>query len=300
MSANAAPMVVHLYAVCWNEEAMLPFFFRHYEPWVQRFVIYDNGSTDGTLALLSARPDVELRPFPWADSNSFVASQRALHNTCWRESRGVADWVVVTAIDEHLQHRDMPDYLRRCRRHGVTCIPALGYQMVTADFPQPDAHLAAVHTRGVPDGEMNKLRLFDPNEIKPHMSIGGHSAAPTGNVVYPERDEVLLLHYKYLGADYLDRRNQLLAGALRDGDRERRWGCHYDISRARAEAIVNWAVHNAVDVAAPDHVPWRDHHAPRFWRKAKPSTPPGLLRRLRRLFVRALGRSRRGGARPTR
>ena len=37
--------VVHLYAVCWNEAHILPYFFRNYEPWVQRFVFFDNGST---------------------------------------------------------------------------------------------------------------------------------------------------------------------------------------------------------------------------------------------------------------
>ena len=28
---------------------MLAFFFRHYDPWVDRYVIYDDGSTDGSL-----------------------------------------------------------------------------------------------------------------------------------------------------------------------------------------------------------------------------------------------------------
>jgi hypothetical protein len=115
MFGRARP-IVHLYAVCWNEAHILPFFFRNYEPWVQRFVIFDNGSTDGTQALLSAKPNVELRRFPWFHPDSFVRSQRKLQNTCSRESRGVADWVVVTAIDEHLHHPDIHDFLRRCAR----------------------------------------------------------------------------------------------------------------------------------------------------------------------------------------
>src|SRR3954464_14981979 len=107
---------IHLYAICWNEERMLPYFFRHYERWVERFVIYDNGSTDSSLALLRARPDVELRAFPWTHPDSFVLSQRALQNTCWKESRGKADWVIVTAIDEHIHRSRMLPYLRACRR----------------------------------------------------------------------------------------------------------------------------------------------------------------------------------------
>ena len=39
---------VHLYTVCWDEADMLGFFFRHYDPFVERYVVYDDGSTDGT------------------------------------------------------------------------------------------------------------------------------------------------------------------------------------------------------------------------------------------------------------
>jgi len=32
-------MQVHLYAICWSERQMLPFFFRHYGGLVNRYVI---------------------------------------------------------------------------------------------------------------------------------------------------------------------------------------------------------------------------------------------------------------------
>lgn len=258
--------IVHLYAVCWNEAHLLPFFFRNYEPWVQRFVFFDNGSTDGTHALLSAKPNVELRQFPWSDPNSFVRSHRKLHNTCWRESRGVADWVVVTAIDEHLYHPCMPQFLRRCRRHGVTCVPALGYQMVTQEFPAADVNLAGVHTHGVPILAMNKLRLFNPNVVHPNIAIGGHGAAPAGEVVYPPRDEMLLLHYKHLGIEYVVERNRLLDTGLRAGDRANNWGGHYRADRAELERYFDHLWRDGVDVRAAGYEPWRDHPHPRFWR----------------------------------
>ena len=34
--------VVHYYAVCWNEEKMLPFMFHHYESIVDKFFVFDN------------------------------------------------------------------------------------------------------------------------------------------------------------------------------------------------------------------------------------------------------------------
>ena len=36
------PLRVHLYAQCWNDEFMLPYFFRHYDSFVDRYVIFDD------------------------------------------------------------------------------------------------------------------------------------------------------------------------------------------------------------------------------------------------------------------
>src|SRR5690348_230198 len=126
-------MRVHLYAQCWNEEFMLPFFFRHYDGFVDRYVIYDDGSTDQTLSILAKHPRVEVRRFVRAYAESFALSEQALSNECWKESLGEADWVIVTDIDEHLYHPAMWQYLEQASAAGLTLIPALGFQMITND-----------------------------------------------------------------------------------------------------------------------------------------------------------------------
>lgn len=62
---------VHLYTVSWNEQAMLGYFFRHYDRFVDRYVFYDDGSDDGTRERLDAHPRVEVRRFERTDPHSF-------------------------------------------------------------------------------------------------------------------------------------------------------------------------------------------------------------------------------------
>src|SRR6185295_357335 len=64
-------VTIHLYTFGWNEMRMIGFFFRHYEPWVDRFIFYDDGSTDGTLELLASKTNVEIRPFAYTSPDSF-------------------------------------------------------------------------------------------------------------------------------------------------------------------------------------------------------------------------------------
>jgi len=260
-------MIVHLYTITWNEMAMLAFFFRHYESWVDRFFIYDDGSTDGTLYYLRGKPNVEIRSFPRTDRDSFVLSQQALQNQCWKESRGHADWVIVTAIDEHLQHPDTRNYLAVCQERGVTYIPALGYHMLTDAFPEPHEHLARTRTIGAPDAQYNKLRIFNPDAIEEaSFAIGGHGATIEGRCIPPSRDEMLLLHYKDLGADYTQERNHSLGARLGPRDRARNFGYQYFYSDHTYRRVIAERRRTAVDLSDPSYVPWKDNPEPRWWR----------------------------------
>ena len=127
-------MKVHLYTLAWNEADILPFFFRHYDSWVNRYVIFDDGSTDETLAMLAAHPRVEVRQFERTTADSFVKSHQTLQNQVWKESRGRADWVVITATDEHLHlpHANIKKYLAHSCRPKVS--PIFRRLRVSDDF----------------------------------------------------------------------------------------------------------------------------------------------------------------------
>ena len=262
-------MKIHLYARCWNESDMLPFFFSHYDKFVERYVIYDDASTDDSQEILRSNPRVELRSMPpYSDPESRITSALNLQETCWKESRGVADWVIVTDVDEHLYHLDMSHYLAQCRARGVTIVPALGYQMLSEHFPVDTKLLCQSLTMGACDWRYSKLNIFSPSEIDTvNYTPGRHTATPTGHIVLPVRDELLLLHYHYLGFERVRKRYAQFLTRQRKTDIAMGFGQQYSWSPDELRDDWNRIATALIDISQPGLRPWETHEGPRWWRK---------------------------------
>ncbi|MBI3861863.1 MAG: glycosyltransferase family 2 protein [Planctomycetia bacterium] len=196
---------VHLYALCWNEERMLPFFFRHYDSLVDRYLIFDNHSTDRSRELMASHAGVTLDQFSF--NGSFLDASRNFYDNCWKASRGEADWVVVCNVDEYFDHADLRGYLRSCRQEGITMIIPQGYQMFSPTFPTETEPLCRQIRTGKRWTRFDKPQLFSPDHVREiHFEAGRHTAQPEGNICCPDVAEVRLLHYRYLGLDYFIRR----------------------------------------------------------------------------------------------
>jgi hypothetical protein len=258
---------IHLYALCWNDRKMLDFFFRHYDPWVDRYHIFDDGSTDGTREYLARRDDVVLRDLHHGDPESFVHSAQLFNNSCWKPSAGIADWVVMTNIDEHLHHPEMATYLAEALEKGVTVVPGLGFQMITEVFPPEHAVLWRDCRLGAPWVKMCKVGIFRPDRVTEiNFDIGRHKARPEGDVRYPERDEVLNLHYKYLGVSGTQRRHEELNERLKSGDRAQGWARKYQWNEDMLLQHFEEFRSQLVDISTLEelHV---NYPAPRWWRE---------------------------------
>jgi hypothetical protein len=264
------PLKIHLYTICWNEQYMLPFFFRHYDELVDKYIVFDDGSTDSSLEILQNHPKVEVRRLPRLDKDSYVLAARQLHDTCWKESRGKADWVILTAIDEFLYHPDLKSHIRDCEKKGITIAPALGYQMISETLPDPDKKLTESVRKGAPDNNMNKLILFDPNAIREtNFHVGRHNAMPTGKLIYPEKDELLNLHFKYLSFDQVVQRHRELDEKRGSLDKEKGWGVHYQWKNEELRADWDRVHQNAVEDVFAAEYNASAQHSPlheRWWR----------------------------------
>ncbi|HEY5893630.1 MAG TPA: glycosyltransferase family 2 protein [Chthoniobacterales bacterium] len=220
-------MIVHLYTLCWNEENILPFFLRHYTPLVDQIFVANDGSTDRSEEILSECPLVTFREFDGA-GDSFAFAQQKDSNEAWKYSKGIADWVIICDADEFLYHENFRQYLADCAAEGITVLPARGFQMVAEEFPPEDWELAREVVRGMPYDDMSKTIVFNPNAIEgTRFTPGKHLMFPTGRCVFPSNIELKLLHYKYLGREYLVRRHQELFTRRRRVDLERHFGFQY-------------------------------------------------------------------------
>lgn len=230
---------------------MLPFFFRHYDPIVERYYIADHNSTDRSLELLKQHPRVSLETFQ-CSGESFVEAAQHHYNHCWKISRGHADWVLICNIDEHVYHPNLKAYLMGCGSRDITVIQPVGYEMISDKFPEPECNLLNQVKLGKRETALDKPELFNPNSITDiNFAIGRHTAMPTGDVREESSRRVRLLHYKYMGIEYLVSRSAELQTGLRTKDIQRQWGNQYLFSKERHVKQFNAIKRDAIPVFTP-------------------------------------------------
>ena len=194
---RADDLRVHVYAVCWNEEQILPFFLRYYSAFAERIVVYDNESTDASPEIIRRWPGAELRRF----STNGVFDDRAnlqIKNTSYRDSLGLADFVIVVDIDEIVYHPQIAEVLMQYKRQGVTLPRTRGFDMVSWRFPRAQGQIVDLVNLGCASNEYSKRCVFDPS-IGINFELGCNTCKPEGPVVENTGAELSLLHYHYLG-----------------------------------------------------------------------------------------------------
>jgi hypothetical protein len=191
---------------------MLPFFLDYYRNFVgvERFFLFDDGSTDQTKQLIRDYP-VELidHPSQHLDDRDLLR----IKSDAYKQWRHLCDWFIVCDIDEFLYHPALSQLLARYRAQGVTVPLVEGYEMYSKEFPRfrPSAFLPKLIQQGIPNPLFyNKFLIFNP-QVDINYDIGCHTAEPAGPVRFSERFELKNLHYKHLSFDYVTARSRALA-----------------------------------------------------------------------------------------
>jgi hypothetical protein len=241
-------MIVHVYTTCWNEEVLMPYFLRHYGRFADRIIVYDNESDDATVQIARAFPQASVRTFQTGHEmrDDIMLDIR---NTDWKESRHLADWVIVVDLDEFLWHENLPAHLERCREMGVSLPSLEGFEMLANAPPQGPGQIYDEIKIGAPEPFYAKRCVFNPDAIRDiNYGAGCHAAHPVGNVVEDHLPGLKLLHFRFLGRPWIQARWQARSARLSALNRSRNWSLHYEMDQAAIDLWISRLKQNALQV----------------------------------------------------
>lgn len=220
--------IVHYYAVCWNEEKILPFMFDYYKQFVDGFTIFDNYSNDHSENIIRSYSNTKIFPFKTDGFNDDAHND--IKNKCWKQSRGKADFVIVCDIDEFVYHSDIHQAIKLLKDGKYSIVKPYGYNMYSADYPIYDSgQLITDQVKcGVRVPMFDKCILFDPHAIAEiNYKPGAHECYPWGRVKNYRNEDIKLLHYKCLGLQQILERNRAYVSRLSMGNKEKGYGAEY-------------------------------------------------------------------------
>jgi len=222
-------MKIKVYAICWNEEVIAPYFLRHYKKYTSEIVIYDNMSTDSTCEILRS---CEIRKY---DTNEKIRDDiyLSIKNEAWKETRdSEVDWVIVCDMDEFVYSTDLLNTLRKAKEDGYTIIKPQGYSMIGDNIPIANGMIYDEIPTGVKDNNYSKLCIFNPNSISEiNYAPGCHDAQVCGDVNVLLSSNIKLLHYNYISLDYAINRYSTYETRLSEENLRNGWGTHYQYKK---------------------------------------------------------------------
>ena len=229
-------MVIHLYTLCWNEMDILPFVIDYWKriP-ITKAVVYDNGSTDGSIEFLEQFDWIEIRRFETEGMNDSI--QKDIKNKCWKESKGVADYVIVCDMDEVLFSNDFEKELKYMKDNGYNVLGTSWYALRGESKPEykEGKLLHELIVKGYKQKtnrkfeNLGKFMLFDPNKIDDmKYEVGCHLANPIPEINLYESKKIFAIHFdKGFGYEYFFERRHTMFKRLSQTNLKNNWCFEY-------------------------------------------------------------------------
>lgn len=244
------PLEVHLYTLCYNEMALMPFAVDYWKTVADKVFVLDNGSNDGSIEYLQSIPGVEVIHFGDGSGFNDKVNMR-VKNHVWKASRGKADFVIVTDFDEFMYAKDLRAELQGMKDRGETICKPRGYNIYSKTFPeyQEGKLCHEICGKAIADKMFCKVAIFNPNEIREiRYEPGAHNCRPLGNVKWYSGDKIFLLHHKNIGLDYVLKRNKTYTKRMSADNRKMGWGVQYSVTEQKVTENFNNTYNKCEDV----------------------------------------------------
>jgi len=217
-------MRLDTFAICYNEEVLLPHFIRYYKQFGE-VTIYDNQSTDSSPQIIK---DLGANLITYDSGNEIRDDiYLAIKNNCWKKS--TANWVIVCDIDEFYYSKK--GLLNELESIKESIVKPTGFDMYSNDELLFDDDIFTKINKGVPIGFGKLGGLFRPDRIKEiNYTVGAHNCNPIGDITINDNNNVLFLHYKHINLDYVKNKHEQYYNRLSLINKKNNWGYHYKVN----------------------------------------------------------------------
>lgn len=222
-------MKIHAHILAWNEECILPFTLDHYSRFCEQIFVYDNMSTDGSDEVYKQYDNVVVVKWSGPEANEINEQYYLeLKNNQYKKRSRDCDWVVVCDCDEFVYHPELLQQLEFYKNNKIDVPKIDGHDMYADVFPPYDGKLLVnkVKIGSETYSPMCKNIIFNP-KIDVRFGIGAHSFQAPG-ARFSDTAEIKLLHYKFLGKDYVTQRYNMMRERLSEFNKKHKFGEHYN------------------------------------------------------------------------
>jgi hypothetical protein len=232
---------IHVFAICYNEERIIPFFLDHYK-FADKITVYDNESTDRSRDLLARDSRVEIIPYNTHNTLDDSVYVR-IKQSCWKTTD--CTYAIIVDMDEFVYHPDIKKFLSET---NYAAYRPLGCNMVAETFPTSGSFTDIIKT-GVVDINYSKLCVLSPSRVDSiEYGLGCHNAAictrnPQDTIL--DTNEMKVLHYKNISFEYRFSKHQEYIKRMSDFNRQIGAGIHYTYSEEKQREEYNTLLNGA-------------------------------------------------------
>ena len=209
---------------------MLPYTLDYYSKYADRIFVYDNQSTDSSVAICSGYDKVKVKSF---NTRRLLNDQvqMDIKNKAWKKARRKARYVAVIDTDEIVYYRDGLDVLLdKAYEAGAAMVrQSSAYTLYSAGITEPaeDFSLNPDNTSVNCGPYEGKLSIFSPELKEINYGPGAHRQKPKGANL-TEFEGGIWFHYSHvLGAKIMARKYEDRIFRMSRKNKSRGWGTHY-------------------------------------------------------------------------
>lgn len=216
--------------LCKNEEDIIPFCIDYWKRIADKVVVYDNGSTDSSIELLSKHDWIEIRTFDSDGQNDPL--QKQIKELAYKEFREFYDVIIISDMDEVFYFENLEKELDKMINGNYDAMLLPLYSLCEDSKPQYEEgkllhqlchkfyKQRMNHMENLQD--FTKISIFNTNTVLfLNMSVGQHFVytVPTQNFIIAE--DAFGLHIdKGLGEDYYVARRKKMGDNLSKTNRQ--------------------------------------------------------------------------------